>query len=560
VSASPSFAISMDVLGDILFFMIFVIVPWMRRRKRIKAEEAMEPAEDRAAPPEPTPAERIREALSSGGGLGAVGEALRDSLKAKIREHAPDELLPEASLGADQAAHLRAQWEGLEERMSALHIPPHDLVLAECVNRMRTHLEGARTTLMEGIRDGLSRSHATLLALVREELERVGALERVAAGRHRGGHWRQMARGDRLFGGWFAPLTLSDGPWRPWMFLSVASDVPQGAIDLLAEIDVMAVPIPEAMDAPDAWVLAVRDVLGSLVLRSERGSRALHDLVRQLAPGNVEVMPPGAAGSIHVSDLDNLVHAWAPVLLLDQLAGWLAGPALLEAWVHGGMPGAEADRIDVAFWGGRIHSLPPEHIRVYALAEGFAHRGREAFSRHMTGTWMEHHGAPANLRLVLDEDRSAGIPMEYFRERVGEFVRLIQFAPIAVIGGRAMGEEGAWEAVGFDAEEPAHGKITRGRDLPMGEPLGFAVALHAWRRRELSTHAFWRAIDGHFEAPSEAPERASSVSPVSPVSPAPVGVTSDWGAGWVMNAVLGPPPGIRGRSWRHRSRVFVRVP
>jgi hypothetical protein len=272
----------------------------------------------------------------------------------------------------------------------------------------------------------------------------------------------------------------------------------------------------------------------------------------------VDVLPPGVGGSIRLSDIDNLVQAWVPTLLLDQLAGWLLGPTLAEAWVHGGMPGAEADRIEVSSWGGRIHSVPPEHVRVRALLHGFALRGREAWARHAQGTWMEHHGDPDTLRLVLEADRSAAIPVDFFWERVEELVRRVQQMPLVFLGGRILEEEGAWECVGPGGEDAAHWKPGTSVDETTSGALAFAQGLSRWRRREFSTPAFWREQEGSEDTSSPAEEQGkqSGTLPAAPRSSAQV----EWASGWVLNAILGPPPGLRRGVSGRRSRPFARVP
>ena len=551
----PPFGFSMDILADILFFVIFVIVPWMRRRKQQQeaAEDGPEELlEESLEAPEPTPAARVREVLSGGGSLGDVGDALRESIQAKIREHVPEELVQDPAPSPEQTDRIREGWQRLEERLAGIHVPAHDDRMVACMERLVVHLESTRDVVLEGV-DGSSPGDR--LAMLRREMERMGAVERIVTSRHRAMQWKRMLRGDRLHAGWFEPLTLGDAPWSPWIYVAVPAEMPPGVCELVAELDVMALPIPEDPDDPEAWALQAREHLGRLGLRSSRGARALRGAVMQLAPGSVNVLPPGATGTIEVSDVDNLVHAWAPILVLDQLAGWLVGPSLLEAWVHGGLPGAEADRIDVDFWGGRIHSLPPEHVRVQALAHGWSLRNREDLARRARGTWMEFQGDPGTLRLVLDGDRSAAIPSEFFLDRALDFVALVQRVPLGFLGGRVLMEEGAWEAVGLDdaPSAPAGG-------LSSAEPaLAYASAMEAWMRREVASRTFWAALDGEVamqEAPAVEREPATGEPELSSPSTAP----EDWRVGWVLNAILGPPPGLRRRSPLHRSRAFVRGP
>ena len=105
---------------------------------------------------------------------------------------------------------------------------------------------------------------------------------------------------------------------------------------------------------------------------------------------------------------------------------------------------------------------------------------------------MEFQGDPGTLRLVLDGDRSAAIPSEFFLDRALDFVALVQRVPLGFLGGRVLEEEGAWEAVGLDdaPSAPAGG-------LSSAEPaLAYASAMEAWMRREVASRAFWAALDG----------------------------------------------------------------
>ncbi len=171
---------------------------------------------------------------------------------------------------------------------------------------------------------------------------------------------------------------------------------------------------------------------------------------------------------------------------------------------------------------------------------------------------MEHHGDPANLRLVLDQARSVAIPVEVFQERVEDYVGPIQQVPIGILGGRAFVEEGAWEAVGFDDEPPLPTTVPALGGV-QSAPLTYALALTAWRRRAIATHALWVSLDGDVAGPVEDSAYAGTPQSVSetPLSSAePV----DWRVGWVLNAILGPPPGVGRRPLSRRSRAFVRVP